>query len=88
MVNPASRLITAPLTQFATALNRVAPPLIRELVWPGALRPRTCVACGHPVRDHDAFLRYRGEYFHAEPCVERDLPALHGGPSFRSLWRR
>lgn len=41
----------------------------------------SCAACGAPVHDGDAFLRYRGEYFHGGPCVEHDPPALRHGPA-------
>ncbi len=35
-----------------------------------------CGACGEPVFGDDAFLRYRGEYYHASDCIELDPPAL------------
>jgi hypothetical protein len=35
----------------------------------------TCVACRQPVYASDAFLRYRGEYYHGGLCVEVDPPA-------------
>jgi hypothetical protein len=34
-----------------------------------------CAECGAPVSDSDPFIRYRGEYYHAHDCVERNPPA-------------
>jgi hypothetical protein len=42
----------------------------------GARELGSCVACGDAVRPGDAFLRYRGDYYHAGLCIERDPPAL------------
>lgn len=35
----------------------------------------TCVACRQPVQAGDAFLRYRGDYYHGGDCIETDPPA-------------
>ena len=71
MISPPRRLAG----RFVAALTRGTPPVLHELAWP-AIRVRTCVACGHRILDNDAFLRYRGEYYHAGPCLENDPPAL------------
>lgn len=34
-----------------------------------------CAECGAPVSDSDPFIRYRGEYYHAHDCAERNPPA-------------
>ena len=67
--------ITAPVALLVAAFDRVTGPLLRALVGPAAVRG-ACVACGDPVRERDAFLRYRGEYYHAGPCLEDNPPAL------------
>lgn len=38
-----------------------------------------CVDCGAPVSKGDAFIRYRGEYYHAHGCAESNPPALRRG---------
>ena len=48
----------------------------RVLGWATSRSERTCIVCGNPVLDHDPFVRYLGEYYHAEPCLEDDPPAL------------
>jgi hypothetical protein len=35
-----------------------------------------CVCCGAPVLKGDAFIRYRGQYYHAHRCAEANPPAL------------
>jgi hypothetical protein len=35
-----------------------------------------CVDCGAPVLKGDAFIRYRGHYYHAQRCAESNPPAL------------
>lgn len=52
--------------------------LPRLIGWATSPHERTCVVCGDPVLDHEPFLRYHGEYYHAEPCLEADPPALRG----------
>jgi hypothetical protein len=52
-------------------------PALRLLSFdPGVRELGRCVACGDLVRPSDAFLRYRGEYYHAGMCIELDPPAL------------
>jgi hypothetical protein len=34
-----------------------------------------CAECGAPVSDSDPFIRYRGEYYHANGCAELNPPA-------------
>jgi hypothetical protein len=50
----------------------------------GHRRFGVCVACGQPVFEHDAFLRYRGDYYHAGPCIEADPPALRRAAVLRA----
>jgi hypothetical protein len=35
-----------------------------------------CAECGAPVTESDPFIRYRGDYYHADGCAERNPPAL------------
>lgn len=61
-------------------LNRLATePLVQRLERAVSPPQKRCVACGGRLVDHDAFLRYRGAYYHAEPCLEQGLPALRAG---------
>jgi hypothetical protein len=35
-----------------------------------------CAHCGTLVTESDPFIRYRGDYYHADGCVESHPPAL------------
>jgi hypothetical protein len=69
VISPDRSAIIAPIALLASGLTRVA-PFVNELFRPRASRPRICVVCGRPIFGHDPFLRYRREYYHAEPCLE------------------
>lgn len=63
-----------------TVLVRSARSVVSLLgtVWPtwGDRALGRCVVCHEPVYEHEPFLRHRGLYYHAGPCLERDPPAL------------
>jgi hypothetical protein len=64
------RVIAARSTQFArTARQALSRP-------GGPRRLGDCVGCGRAVTSEDPYLRYRGDYYHADNCVESDPPAL------------
>ena len=69
-------LIIAPAAQLTGALISLIRAPIAVLLRPGRNRRRVCVVCDQPVLERDAFLRYRGEYFHAATCLEQEPPAL------------
>jgi hypothetical protein len=59
--------MTKPLALVIASLNRLKPAMSAR----ATRKPTsagTCVGCGLPVGERDAFLRYRGEYYHAGPC--------------------
>jgi hypothetical protein len=72
-------LITVAATLLENLNRLVLEPVVHGLEQVASPRQKTCVACGDRLVDHDAFLRYRGAYYYAEPCLERELPALRAG---------
>jgi hypothetical protein len=65
----------APLVGLARRASSIGGRV--SVPWPrwGERRLGKCVACQEPVYENQAFLRYRGDYYHAGLCVERDPPA-------------
>jgi hypothetical protein len=73
----AASALTGPLVTLAVASARLASAPVRmvlDLAADRTLGP--CASCGSPVSADDPFLRYRGDYYHADRCVEWDPPAL------------
>jgi hypothetical protein len=69
-------LITVPATLAVAGVQCVQRSLGGLIRPAGRKRLGCCAACGATVFDSDAFLRYRGEYYHASLCAELDPPAL------------
>jgi hypothetical protein len=52
-------------------------PLAAVVQHPGSRQVGNCMECGAPVSEGDPFLRYRGDYYHAHGCLERNPPGLN-----------
>lgn len=78
LLEPALSVLAIPLTLISisqiTWLTRLVAAAVNSQAGEDDLG--VCVACGKPVDREDPFLRYRGEYYHAGPCLESNPPAL------------
>jgi hypothetical protein len=83
MITRPAVLISAPPAVVMVVVRQLYRPLAGVLSTRPTRRVGVCVGCGKPVHDGDAFLRYRGDYYHASPCVEVDPPAArrHENPT-------
>lgn len=68
--------LAPPIALLTLAFRNLTTSLAAGLGWPNSTPGRVCAACGEVVRDQDPFLRYRGEHYHAGPCLEHHLAGL------------
>ncbi len=71
------RTVIIPASSFADNSLKLARLPLEAISRPAASTGLgCCVQCGAPVHDGDPFLRYHGEYYHADKCLESNPPAL------------
>ena len=72
----ADALIALPADTAIRGLSITWKALLTVLPAKDDRRLGACADCGAPVTESDPFIRYRGDYYHAEGCAETHPPAL------------